>query len=210
MVVDNVLSRPPIAPQRSGQQRERPAELGDDPLNPQFGKEFKLMKLPKEHHHVFDFEKIKREAFILLNLGYGLFSLRNENRDDVECRNEAQIFLSFGDYYCREVSTLLTSISIACRMLDDRIRATKKGILASSWEYDDMLGDDEDGNPLSLRDCFNKTIHADRIDHELMQLPEVYLSGKVQGKEWHVRLALLPFCTSVFEWVEENRKCPTN
>lgn len=163
------------------------------------------MKLPGEQSHVFDFERIKKEAFMLLNLGYGFLSIKNDNRDDVACREAAHIFQSFGELYCREVSFLLTSICISCRMLDDQIKTTRSGIPASSWNYDDMLGDDLEGNSLTLRDCFNKTIHAARIDHEWMQLPEVYLSGTLKGAEWSVRIALLPFCTSVFEWVEENR-----
>lgn len=160
------------------------------------------MKLPPEHDHVVDFEKIKREAFILLNLGYGFMRLRNDDEGDVKCRNSALMFQNFGDLYSREVSSLLISISISGRMLDDMIIRENKNNPASSWEYEEILGDDTDGKPLSLRSCFNKVIHAERIDHELMQLPEVYLSGKQQnGKEWHVRLFILPFCVSVFEWV---------
>jgi hypothetical protein len=160
------------------------------------------MKLPSEHSHVVDFEKIKREAFTLLNLGYGFLRLRDDDEDDVKYRTNASIFQSFGDLYSREVSSLLVSISISGRMLDDMIIRENKNNSASRWEYEEILGDDADGNPLSLRDCFNKVIHAERIDHELMQLPEVNLSGKKKNdKEWHARLFILPFCVSVFEWV---------
>ncbi|MGM8229075.1 hypothetical protein ACSV5M_21005 [Cellvibrio sp. ARAG 10.3] len=160
------------------------------------------MKLPSEHNHVVDFEKIKREAFILLNLGYGFMRLRDDDEGDVKYRNEAQLFKSFGDFYSREVSALLTSISISGRMLDDIIIRENRAGSASRWEYEEILGDDVEGNPLPLRSCFNKVIHADHIDHELMQLPEVYLSGKQQsGKEWNARIFILPFCVSVFEWV---------
>jgi hypothetical protein len=163
------------------------------------------MKLPEQHAHIVDYERLQRESFMLLNLAYGSFSLRNENREDVICRSDAHIFTSFGDLYSLEVSTLLTSVCISARILDDIIRKNGKGTLAKAWKYEDMLGDDEEGDPLSLRDCFNKTIHAESIDHELMQLPEVYLYGRSYKKGWHVRIFLLPFCVSVFQWVEENR-----
>ncbi len=166
------------------------------------------MKLPEEHEHYIDFDKIKKDAFVLLNLGYGFLRLRDDDEGDVEGRKDAHLFQSFGKLYSREISSLLTSISISGRMLDDCIKQNKKGILASNWEYEEMLGDDaEEGDFLSLRDCFNKVIHAERIDHELMQLPEVYLSGKTQrGNYWNVRVFLMPFCTSVYQWVEENEK----
>lgn len=164
------------------------------------------MKLPIEHNHVVDYDKIKREAFILLNLGYGFLRLRDDDEGDVEERNDASIFQSFGDLYSREVSSILTSISISGRMLDDIIKSAGNGVSASKWEFEEILGDDDEGNLLSLRECFNKIIHAEKIDHELMQLPEVYLSGRRQnGKEWNVRVFILPFCVSVFEWVDENK-----
>ena len=163
------------------------------------------MKLPSEHDHIVDFDKIKREAFTLLNLGYGFMRLRDDDEGDVKYRNEAALFQNFGDFYSREVSSLLTSISISGRMLDDKIKQDNQYISANNWKYEEMLGDDTDGKFLSLRECFNKVIHAEKIDHELMQLPEVYLSGKLQNnKQWSVRLFILPFCVSVFEWVEKN------
>ena len=164
------------------------------------------MKLPREHTHIIDFEKIKKEAFVLLNLGYGFLRLRDDNEGDVQYRKEAHIFQSFGWLYSQEVSSLLASISIAGRMLDDMIMNHGNGTPASQWNFEEMLGDDENGNWLNLRECFNKVIHAVTIDHELMQLPEVYLVGQTQRKEeWAVRIFLMPFCTSVFEWVEETR-----
>ncbi len=164
------------------------------------------MKLPQEHEHFIDFEKIKREAFILLNLGYGCLALREDNEGDVNYRKEADLFQDFGSLYCEQVSSLLISISILGRILDDKVKNSGCGVLASKWEFEDMLGDDTDGNHLSLRGCFNKVIHAEGIDHELMQLPEVYLNGKTQSnKEWNVRIFILPFCTSVFQWANENK-----
>jgi len=69
-----------------------------------------------------------------------------------------------------------------------------------------MLGDNENGEPINLRQCFNKIIHASSIDHEL-QLPEVYLSGKHKNeKEWYARLFLLSFCTAVYQWVDHCQK----
>ena len=62
------------------------------------------MKLPSEHDHVVDFDKIKREAFILLNLGYGFLRLRDDDEGDVKYRNSALMFKNFGDLYSREVS----------------------------------------------------------------------------------------------------------
>ena len=143
---------------------------------------------------------------MLINLGYGSFSLRNENKDDVLCRKGSHLFTDFPSLYCSQISTLLTKISISSRILDDIIRQSNRGMPARKWKFEEMLGDDENGDPLNLRDCFNKVIHAEGIDHELMQLPEVYLSGSNRGKEWHVRVFILPFCTSVYEWVEENQK----
>lgn len=164
------------------------------------------MKLPVEHEHVVDFDKIKRDAFILLNLGYGFLRIRADDEGDMGERKEAHLFQNFGKLYSQEISSILTSISISGRMLDDIIKRSGKGVSASKWEFEEMLGDDEDGKFLSLRDCFNKVIHAERIDHELMQLPEVYLSGKTQnGRKWSVRVFILPFCTSVFQWIEENQ-----
>lgn len=164
------------------------------------------MKFPEEHEHFFDFERTKREIFILLNLGYGFLALRNDDEGDVVCREKAEIFQSYGTLYTQQVSSLLISISIACRILDDRVKSSGCGISASSWEYEDILGDDLDSNRLSLRDCLNKVIHAERIDHELM-LPEVYLSGKTQSlKEWGVRVFIMPFCTSAFQWIDVNQK----
>jgi len=164
------------------------------------------MQLPTEHNHVVDFDKIKREAFVLLNLGYGCTRLRHDEEGDVSERKDSQIFQEFGSLYSREVSSSLTSISIFGRMLDDIIKRTGKGVSASMWTFEEMLGDDEGGNSLSLRECFNKVIHAEKIGHELMQLPEVYFNGKKQnGKEWNVRVFILPFCVSVFEWVNENQ-----
>lgn len=164
------------------------------------------MKLPTEHTHIIDFEKIKKEAFLLLNLGYGFLRLRDDDEGDVKYRKKAYIFKYFGELYSQEVSTILASISITGRMLDDIIKRNGNGTPASQWTFEEILGDDENGNYLTLRDCFNKIIHAERIDHELMQLPEVYLTGKsIKGKEWAVRLFLMPFCTSVFQWVEDNK-----
>ena len=164
------------------------------------------MKLPIEHEHVIDLEKIKREAFILLNLGYGFLKLRDDDEGDVNARKEAHIFQSFGKLYSQEISSILTSISISGRMLDDMITRRGWGVSASKWDFEDTLGDDENGKNLSLRDCFNKIIHAEGIDHEVMQLPEVYLNGQTQsGNEWSVRIYIMPFCTSVFQWVEENQ-----
>jgi len=162
------------------------------------------MNLPTEHSHIIDCEKIKKEAFLLLNLGYGFLRLRDDDEGDVKYRQEAHIFQSFGRLYSQEVSSILTSISISGRMLDDIIKKNRTGTPAIQWNFEEMLGDDEEGNWLTLRDCFNKIIHAERIDHELMQLPEVYLTGRTQQKkEWAVRVFLIPFCTSVFQWVEE-------
>jgi len=164
------------------------------------------MKLPIEHEHVIDLEKIKRDAFVLLNLGYGFLRLRDDDEGDVNARESAYIFQSYGKLYSQETSSILTSISIAGRMFDDMIKRRSNGIPASTWDFEDVLGDDENGEFLSLRDCFNKVIHAEQIDHELLQLPEVYLRGKKQcGKDWTVRIFVLPFCASVFQWIEENQ-----
>lgn len=164
------------------------------------------MELPIEHEHIVDFDKIKREAFILLNLGYGSMRLRHDDEGDVAERKEAHLFQSFGRLYSQEISSILISISISGRMLDDIQKRSGKGISASKWEFEEILGDNDNGERLSLRECFNKIIHAERIDHELMQLPEIYLTGKTQHKkEWHVRVFLLPFCTSVFQWIEDNQ-----
>lgn len=164
------------------------------------------MKLPKGHNQIVDYEKIKTEAFVLMNLGYGFLRLMDDYEGDVQARSEASIFQNYGDIYSKEVSSLLISISISGRLLDDILIRTGRGITASKWEYEEMLGDDEDGKHLSLRECFNKVIHAEKIDYELMQLPELYLDGKRQnGKEWYVRLFIFPFCVSVFEWVNANQ-----
>lgn len=161
------------------------------------------MKLPSEHGQLINLEKIKREAFILLNVSYGFIQLKDDREGDVAGRRDSEIFQRYGEFYSQTVSELLIGISIYGRILDDIISKNEICKSASKWEYEYSLGDDMEGRHLSLRACFNKIIHAEKIDYELLQLPEIYLSGKHQNQnEWTARIFILPFCVSVFEWAE--------
>ncbi len=165
-----------------------------------------IMNFPAESSHHIDCYKIQRDAFTLLNLGYGFDRLKSDDEGDIKSRSDSAIFIKYGEMYSREASMLLTSISIASRMFDDYLKSTERGFQASDWDAEDFIADDTDGELLSLRECFNKVIHTEIISHELYGLPEVYLSGKRQnGKEWHIRLAILPFCVAVFDWIEKNK-----
>ena len=161
------------------------------------------MLRPEEHEHFTDFGQIKKDVFILLNLGYGLNRLLEDSEEDVVSRKDSALFREYGKMYASEISSRLIGISVPSRILDDRLINSKSGVIASKFDHEeDMLGDEENGEPINLRHCFNKIIHASSIDHEL-QLPEVYLSGEHQnGKKWHVRLFLLPFCRAIYQWVD--------
>lgn len=158
---------------------------------------------PEEHEHFTDFDQIKKDAFVLLNLGYGLNRLLEDSEEDVASRKDAALFREYGKMYESEISSRLIGIAVTARILDDRLINSKSDVTASKFAHaEDMLGDDENGDPINLRQCFNKIIHASSIDHEL-QLPEVYLSGRHQNeKEWHFRLFLLPFCTAIYQWID--------
>lgn len=166
------------------------------------------MLRPEEHGHFTDFDQIKKNAFVLLNLGYGLNRLLEDSEEDVASRKDTILFREYGKMYESEISTRLIGIAVTARIFDDRLINSKSDATASKFAHaEDMLGDDENGDPINLRQCFNKIIHASIIDHELLQLPEVYLSGKHQNeKEWHVRLFLMPFCTAVYQWVDHCQK----
>lgn len=165
------------------------------------------MPRPVEHEHFTDFDQIKKDAFILLNLGYCLNRLLEDSEDDVAPRKSTALFREYGKMYESEISSRLIAIAVTARIFDDRLISSKSNVTASKFDHEEeMLGDDENGEPINLRQCFNKIIHASSIDHEL-QLPEVYLSGKHQNeKEWHVRLFLLPFCTALYQWVDHCQK----
>jgi hypothetical protein len=159
---------------------------------------------PNQHQHFTDFYCVKKDAFILLNLGYGLNRLSEDKEEFIVSRQETALFRDYGELYENETSSRLIAIAVTARVLDDRLVEAKSSATASKFDHqEEILGDDEEGNPLNLRQCFNKIIHASGIDHELMQLPEIYLSGKTQNeKEWHVRIFLLPFCTAVYQWID--------
>lgn len=164
------------------------------------------MLRPEKHAHFTDFNQIRKDAFILLNLGYGLNRLLNDPEGDVASRRENALFRDYGAMYENETSLRLISIAIASRIMDDRLIDSCPEAAATRFVHDELLGDDEEGEALNLRQCFNKIIHATGINHEL-QLPEVYLFGKHQSdKGWHVRLFLLPFCTAVYQWVDQYQK----
>lgn len=160
------------------------------------------MLLPEKGEHFTDFSGIKKDAFVLLNLGYGLNRLMEDSEGDVESRKMAALFREYGEMYEKEVSSRLIRISVVARILDDRLIKANPESAATMFDFEEMLGDDENGESINLRQCFNKVIHASSIDHE-MQLPEVYLSGQHQNKkEWHVRIFLMPFCTAVYQWID--------
>lgn len=161
------------------------------------------MLRPEEHEHFIDFGQVKRNAFILLNIGYGLNRLLEDTEGDVVSRKDTALFREYGKMYGSEVSSLLIEIAVKCRILDDGLSNAGSDFTAAKFLHaEDMLGDDAEGEPINLRQCFNKIIHASSIDHEL-HLPEVYLSGLSKNeKEWHVRLFLLPFCTAVYQWID--------
>jgi hypothetical protein len=160
------------------------------------------MLRPEQHQHFTDFDQIKKDIFILLNLGYGLNRLLEDSEEDVVSRKDSSLFRDYGRLYEIEVSSRLIRIAATARILDDRLINFESNFAASKFRHEEgMLGDDENGEPLNLRHCFNKIIHASSIDHELQQLPEVYLSGR-RKDEWHIRLFLLPFCAAVYQWVD--------
>ena len=162
------------------------------------------MQLPKAKEHCIDSLQIKRDVFILLNLGYGLNRLIEDGENDVAARKSADIFIEYGLMYEAEVSTRLINIAVLSRILDDKIINSKSHLCASKFSYEDILGDDEDGNAINLRQCLNKIIHAKSIDHETLHLPELYLNGEHNnGKEWFVRIFIMPFCTAIYQWVNQ-------
>lgn len=165
------------------------------------------MLRPEKHEYFTDWGQIKKDAFILLNIGYGLNRLLEDPEEDVASRRDTALFRDYGKMYETEISSRLIGIAVTARILDDRLINSRSDATASKFAHEeDMLGDDEDGEPVKLRQCFNKIIHASSIDHEL-HLPEVYLSGKHKNeKTWHVRLFLLPFCTAVYQWIDHCQK----
>ncbi|UAB68701.1 hypothetical protein INR79_09060 [Vibrio sp. SCSIO 43132] len=162
------------------------------------------MILPKKSSLIVDYEKIKRDTFILLNLGYGLNRFQDDDEGDVRSRSSANIFLDYGHNYEAIVSEKLISISISARILDDKISKIIPTLSASNFSFEEFIGDDSDGNLLNLRQCFNKVIHSVSMEHELLHLPEIYLSGEhTNCREWHVRIFILPFCSAVYQWLTE-------
>lgn len=161
------------------------------------------MLRPDEDKHFTDFDQIKKDVFILLNLGYGFNRLLEDSEGDVVSRRGAALFREYGKMYANEISSRLLKIAATSRILDDKLIKSQSNSIASKFAHDeDILGDDGNDEPINLRHCFNKIIHASSIAHEL-QLPEVCLSGEHQnGKEWSVRIFLLPFCRAIYEWID--------
>lgn len=162
------------------------------------------MLLPDEKEHFIDYFQIKRDVFILLHLGYGFDRLRSDDENDVAARKEASIFSEYGLMYEAELSLRLINIGVQSRILDDRIVTSKPDLSAAKFVYEDMLGDDDEGNPINLRQCMNKIIHARSIDHERMHLPEIFLYGQhSNGESWSIRIFIMPFCTAMYQWVSQ-------
>lgn len=143
------------------------------------------MLRPEEHVHFTDLGRIKKDAFILLNIGYGLNRFLEDPEKDVVSRKDTALFREYSNMYESEISLRLIGIAITARVLDDRLINSKSRATASKFAHgEDILGDDENGELIHLRQGFNKIIHASSIDHEL-HLPEVHLFGKLQNeKAW--------------------------
>jgi len=140
------------------------------------------MLIPQQHEPFVDFGQIKKEAFLLLNIGYGLNRLLDDAEGDIASRKNAALFREYGKLYESEICSRLVRVAISSRILDDKLANSSPVATASRFIHEEMLGDTENGESINLRQCFNKIIHATHIDYEL-QLPEVYLSGKHQNEK---------------------------
>lgn len=169
--------------------------------------------MPRTEQHVIDVYEIQRTVFRLLNLSYGFGALLEDSEGDVKRRSDSDLFKKYKDFFEKEATTLLLNIAINCRVLDDQLKEAGNPINPEDFVKEEVLGDiqQEKGgsytNPdLTLRECFNKIIHATYIEHEIIPevpkpyyMPEVHLIGKT---EWAASIHLMPFCKVVFDFLE--------
>ena len=177
------------------------------------------MKTPDTNKHVIDVYNTQRNVFNLLNLCYGFSALLGDR--DIEERDEEDLSTSlllkkYASFFEKEATSLLINIAANCRVLDDQLRDTESSIDANSFVNDEEIGTleiDDAGSQvnteLTLREAFNKIIHATYISHEIVveeevvyYIPEVNLTGKLGKKEWTASINILPFCITVFDFLD--------
>lgn len=178
------------------------------------------MDLPNSEQHIIDVRDIQRSVFCLLNLSAGFSSLLE---DDIfsqyakEC-DSSILFSKYSELFEIEATSLLLKIAINCRVLDDQLVQNNSSIEIESFVGEIILGNleveknEEYLTPkLSLRECFNKIIHATHIEHDIRPggeingchyMPEVHLLGSQGKKKWSASVYLLPFCHVAFELLE--------
>jgi len=179
-----------------------------------------ILKTPDTNKHVIDVYNTQRNVFNLLNLCYG-FSALLDDRDveyieDTEDPNASLLLKKYASFFEKEATALLINIAANCRVLDDQLRDTKSSIDANSFVHDEEIGTleiEDEGSQvdteLTLREAFNKIIHATYISHEVSvdgevvyYIPEVKLIGKLGKKEWTASINILPFCIIVFDFLD--------
>jgi hypothetical protein len=178
-----------------------------------------ILKTPDTNKHVIDVYNTQRNVFNLLNLCYGFSALLGDR--DIEERDEEDLSSSlllkkYASFFEKEATSLLINIAANCRVLDDQLRDTESSIDANSFVNDEEIGTleiDDAGSQvnteLTLREAFNKIIHATYISHEIIveeevvyYIPEVNLTGKLGKKEWTASINILPFCITVFNFLD--------
>tara|TARA_R110002020_G_C15866771_1_gene737686 strand:- start:36 stop:491 length:456 start_codon:yes stop_codon:yes gene_type:complete len=134
-----------------------------------------------------------------------------------ECES-SKLFSKYSELFEVEATSLLLKIAINCRVLDDQLVQNNTAIEIEDFVGEEVLGDIEVGingeystTKLTLRECFNKIIHATHIEHDIRPgggangfhyMPEVHLLGSQGKKKWSTSVYLLPFCHVVFELLE--------
>jgi hypothetical protein len=179
----------------------------------------KRMELPRSEQHIIDAYDIQRDVFRLINLSYGFGALLEGSEGDVQCRSDSALFKKYKDFFEKEATTLLLKIAINCRVLDDQLKKSETQINPEDFVNEEILGDIllerngvEQFPALTLRECFNKIIHATYIEHDIRPgepddwkpyyMPEVHLLGSFGKTEWSVAIYLMPFCRVVFDFLE--------
>ncbi|MEQ1527664.1 MAG: hypothetical protein ABL911_13110, partial [Gallionella sp.] len=146
-------------------------------------------------------------------------ALLEDSEGDVEYRKNSALFIKYKNFFEKEATALLLEIAINCRVLDDQLRKSENQINPEDYVKEEMLGDIQLGKTdaqhapvLTLRECFNKIIHATYIEHDIRlgesdnwkpyYMPEVHLLGSNGKNEWSVAIYLMPFCRVVFDFLE--------
>jgi hypothetical protein len=177
------------------------------------------MELPRSEQHIIDVYNVQRAVFRLLNMSCGFGALLEDSLGYVESRKDSALFKKYRDFFEKEATSLLLEIAINCRVLDDQLCKSENPINLEDFVKDEMLGDIQLGKTgtqqdpdLTLRECFNKIIHATYIGHDIRPgepddwkpyyMPEVHLLGSLGKNEWSASIYLMPFCRAAFDFLE--------